>query len=231
MKKGILTGVGVGPGDPELVTLKAINCIKSADVVILPGKSREDCRAYDIIKDFADVDGKELLFKPFPMVMNKEALDEFHEQVTELVRVRLDRDESIAFITIGDPTIYSTFSYINSRIQEEGYRTQIVSGVSSVNAVAGRLGISIADGNEEVHIIPGSADLKETLGYRGTKIYMKSGRKLAELLELLKEDESAGRISVMAVCNCGMETERIYRSLSEIPCDEKYLMTVIVKEK
>lgn len=231
MNKGILFGIGVGPGDPEMLTVKAIKCMKNAEVLVFPGKSASECRAYKIVSEYICEESKQIiLFKPFPMVMNKSELELFHSEVCEDIKVYLENGKDVGFITIGDPTIYSTFSYVNQKLSSEGYNSEIVSGVSSINAVAGRLGISLADQDEMIHIIPGSAKLESTLDYEGTRIYMKSGKQLARLIDILKEQNKNDDYQVMAVANCGSSEEKIYRSIDEIPVSGKYLMTIVVKK-
>jgi len=233
MKKGILYGVGVGPGDPELITVKALKIIQNSDILIFPGKSEKDCRAFDIVKGYLENNKYcDIIFWPFPMIMDKDELVHYHDNVCLAIRKYLDEGKNIAFMTIGDPTIYSTFSYIYNIITSEGYETVIINGISSINAVAARLGICLADSDEMIHIIPGSAKLEDTLELSGTRVYMKSGKQLKRLLELLKEqcmfNES---IKVMAVSNCGTSSEMVYTDINEIPIDGPYIMTIIVIEK
>lgn len=231
MDKGILLGIGVGPGDPEMLTIKAINGIRKADVLIFPGKSATECRAYKIVSEYIDDSIKqEIIFKPFPMVMNEKELDSFHDDVCKDIKEYLEKGKIVGFITIGDPTIYSTFSYVNQRLTLEGFDSQIISGVSSVNAVAGKLGISLADKDEMIHIIPGSAEIESTLDFKGTRVYMKSGKQLAKLLDMLREQSLTGDYQIMAVANCGTSEEEVYKTIDEIPATGKYLMTIIVKK-
>lgn len=153
---GVLYGIGVGPGDPELMTLKAINTIKACDIIAIPAVSKEECYAYSIVPSFC--------------------------------------------------------------------------------AAAARLGISLGEMRDEIHIIPASYDVRDTMGYGGTCVYMKSGKKLAELIEMLrttdgsdtKTDEEA-KMTVYGVTNCGMESERVYRGLDELTEAKGYLTIVIVK--
>lgn len=233
MNRGRLFGVGVGPGDPELVTIKAIRTIQKAGVLIFPGKSKEECRAYNIVRGYLeDLDNKDIHFMPFPMIMDKDKLEAYHQEVGSLIMKSLDQGKDVAFMTIGDPTIYSTYSYVNQIVSKKGYETEIVNGISSINAVAAKLGISLADGSEMIHIVPGSGELEETLNYEGSRVYMKSGKQLKRLIDMLKEEcRSNSKLKVMAVSNCGMDDETIYDSVDTIPVDNRYLMTIIVTNR
>ena len=224
-------GIGVGPGDPELMTLKSINYIKDSTCIILPAKDKESCHAYQIAAEVVpEIDRKELLFCPFPMTMKRDELVEFHNQVAEMVMDKLNVGKSVAFLTIGDPTLYSTYSYIREIVVNAGYEIDIVSGINSFSAVAARLGISLGDGSEQIHIIPGSANLDSTMELSGTRIYMKSGKKLAELIERLRIQMDTKPLKIYSVSNCGMDSETVAYAIDEINTESGYLTIVIVKE-
>lgn len=232
---GTLTGVGVGPGDPELLTLAAIKAIRACDCVLLPNEKKENCYAYQIARQVVpEIEEKEILPMPFPMTRDKIVLMQAQDRCFQEVKCRIEQGQKLAFLTIGDPSVYSTYQYIHRRVQKAGMQADMISGVPSFCAAAARLGISLADMGEQIHIIPASYDVKETIGHRGTRIYMKSGRKLAELLALLRQENEAcekqgRRLQVYAVSNCGLPNEQIYRGLAEIPDELGYLTIVIVQ--
>ena len=107
----------------------------------------------------------------------------------------------------------------------------MISGVPSFCAAAARLGISLGEMMDEIHIIPASYDVRATVGYGGTCVYMKSGKKLAELIEVLRTGDAIRKkkMTVYGVTNCGMESERVYRGLDELTEAKGYLTIVIVK--
>ena len=120
-KTGILYGIGVGPGDPELVTLKAVRIVGACDTVILPAKSKEDCIAYGIMKEACGkIAEKELICMPFPMTKDESRLTAAHEQICLGIKKLLDNGRQVAFLTIGDPTVYSTYQYIHKRVVKGG---------------------------------------------------------------------------------------------------------------
>ena len=136
-KTGILYGIGVGPGDPELVTLKAVRIVGECDTVILPAKSKEDCIAYGIMKEACGkIAEKKLICMPFPMTKDESRLTAAHEQICLEIKKLLDNGRQVAFLTIGDPTVYSTYQYIHKRVVKGGYEAHIVNGVPSFCAAA-----------------------------------------------------------------------------------------------
>ena len=230
-KNEILYGVGVGPGEPELMTLKALRIIRSCDVIVLPAASKEACYAYKIAYEVCpEIEEKILMCMPFPMIQDEEELELAHEKNYHEIEDYLCEGKNVGMLTIGDPSVYSTYLYMHYRAVEADFQAVMISGVPSFCASACRLGISLGEKNEEIHIIPASYSIEEALKYSGTCIYMKSGRHLKELLAGLREQQEKGRrLRAYGVANCGMENEQVYQGLDELERAEGYLVTVIVK--
>ena len=226
--KGKLYGVGVGPGDPELLTLKALRLVKEADIIALPGENPRDTVAYKIVLGaYPELEKKELLAVPMPMTKDPEILEKSHQEGTDLVASCLEKGNNVAFLTLGDPTVYSTYIYIHKRIAGLGYETEIVSGITSFCAVAARLNMGLVEKAEPLHVIPASYQIEEALKLPGTKVLMKAGKKMKEVKARIQE---LGEEAVM-IENCGMPDEKIYRSAEEIPEDAGYYSLVIIKER
>ena len=159
---GKLYGVGVGPGDPELLTLKALRLVKEAEVIALPGEIPEDTVAFKIVEGaYPELGKKELLAVPFPMSKDPKVLKSYHDAGAEKVKAVLDQGKDVVFLTLGDPTVYSTYIYIQRIVKKCGYDAEIINGVPSFCAVAAKLGDSLADRSEQLHIIPSNYDIKE----------------------------------------------------------------------
>ena len=224
---GKLYGVGVGPGDPELLTLKALRLVKEAEVIALPGEIPEDTVAFKIVEGaYPELGKKELLAVPFPMSKDPEVLKSYHDAGAEKVKAVLDQGKDVVFLTLGDPTVYSTYIYIQRIVKKCGYDAEIINGVPSFCAVAAKLGDSLADRSEQLHIIPSNYDIKEALKLPGNKILMKAASKLSDVKKVLKEQ---GQEAWM-IENCGMEEEKIYHSVEEMPEKATYYTTLLVKE-
>lgn len=223
-----LYGIGVGPGDPELLTLKALRVIKESDVVALPGENPKDTVAYKIVvQAYPELADKELLAVSMPMTKDPVKLEASHSQGAELVSKLLDEGKQVAFLTLGDPTVYSTYIYVHKRVETAGYPVEIISGITSFCAVAAKLNIGLVEKSEPLHVVPASYQIEESLKLPGTKVLMKAGKQMGNVKRMLKEnDEEAVMIE-----NCGMPGEKIYRSVDEIPEDAGYYSLIIVKEK
>ncbi len=222
---GILYGVGVGPGDPELLTLKAVRILRECDRLILPAETREKCRAYQIaVQAVPELEEKPWTGFHFPMTKNTE---EMHRQLDSIygeLRQMLSAQQRLAFLTIGDPLVYSTYCYMQDRAQRDGIPVSAVNGIPSFTACAGRFSMALAEAQEEIHIFPGPSRAEEALALPGTRVFMKSGRALGELLQVLRKTDR----KIFAVADCGLPTEQVFHSAAEIP-DNIYMLTVIVK--
>ena len=226
--RGKLYGVGVGPGDPELLTLKALRLIKEADVIAVPGEEPRDSVAYKIVKGaWEQLEEKPLLAVPMPMTKDPEKLEASHDTGAELIREKLDTGKNVVFLTLGDPTVYSTYLYIHKRIVSMGYETEIVSGIPSFCAVAARLNTGLVEKAEPLHVIPASYQIEDALKLSGTKVLMKAGKKMDKVKEQLLGMQAEG----LMIENCGMPDEKIYKSIEEIPETAGYYSLIIIKEK
>ncbi len=225
---GILYGVGVGPGDPELMTLKAVRLIRENEVVAVPGADVKETVAYKIAVQAApELAEKELLPIYMPMTHDLEEQRRNHEKGAAAIEEYLKQGKNVVFLTLGDPTIYSTFSYLQKRVKDHGFQTVLVSGIPSFCAAAARMDISLTEWNEALHIVPAVHSLDDKLDQTGNYILMKSGRKMKQVKDILA---ASGR-NVVMVENCGMEDERVYNCLEEIPDDAGYYSLIIAKEQ
>lgn len=226
--KGILYGIGVGPGDPELMTLKAVRLIKENDVIAVPGENVKETVAYKIaVQAVPSLADKELLPIYMPMTRDRAELEANHRRGAEVIARYLENGKNVVFLTLGDPTVYSTYLYLQRLVEEKGFETALVSGITSFCAAAARLNIPLVEWNEPLHVVPASHKVDCEIGEEGTYVLMKSGKKMDKVKELLR---ATGR-DVQMVENCGMENEHVYRSLEEIPDDAGYYSLIIAKNK
>lgn len=237
--EGRLYGIGVGPGDPELLTLKALRLICRVDVIAVPGTKAKSSVAYRIAEQAVELAGeeqknlfltKELLSISMPMEKDEEKLRKAHDMGAELIREHLEAGKKVAFLTLGDPTVYSTYLYIHKSLTRAGYQTEIVSGVPSFCSVAARLNMGLVEQAEPLHVIPASysmESLDEAIGLPGTKVLMKAGKCMRNVKEKLLHQDA----DIYMIENCGMTDEKIYDSVEQIPDVSSYYSLIIMKDK
>lgn len=226
MALGTLYGVGVGPGDPELLTLKALRILREADVVAVPDKGDGEGTAMNIVKDY--IQGKNVLRCVTPMVRDKERLAEAYDRIAEDLCAQLAQGRTVAFITLGDPTVYSTYVYVHQRVLERGFEAVLVPGVPSFCAVAARLNMSLCEHSERLLIVPAShRDVEDCLKVDANLVFMKAGREIGALRDKLAAHGLLERASM--VSRCGMEGEEVFPRFGDMEREAGYFSVVVVK--
>ena len=243
MERGSLYCVSTGPGDPMLMTLKAVQMTEQCPVVALSvdftrrdkscGKKdtkslKENCAAYQIAAPVVKgIEGKEYLFLSMPMTKDKEVLSASHRQAADRIIEYLSQGISVAWLTLGDTTIYASSLYAARLVKEGGYQVELISGVPSFCAAAARLGEPLVSGSQQLHILPSSYRIEEALACPGTKVLMKAGSRLSQVKKLLTEQGFEAK----GVQRCGMKGEKVYPSAAELDEEAGYYTLLIVKER
>ncbi len=228
---GILYGVSVGPGDPELMTLQAARILKTCDVLAIPRSSDDNDRvAYEIARRAVpEISGCERIELDMPMTRDPEKLRRTRLAAVERLTGLLSAGKKVAFLTLGDSSIYSTYSYLHNAVKEKGFTAKMLPGVPSFCAAAACLGEGLTRPHLPLHILPASyRGLEEGLDCSGTKVLMKAGKSLPAVIEQLRK---RGLLShTKMVQRCGMEGEQAFQSLDDADFSSDYFSIVIVKD-
>ena len=226
-RKGIFYGVGVGPGDPELLTVKALRTLERCPVIAAPQTKSGEMLALDIVRRAAALEGKTILPLFFTMARDKSQQRAAHEAAADAIAAHLTAGRDVAMLNLGDVSIYATFGYIMDILRERGYEAVMIPGVPSFCAAAARLGLSLVSGETPLHIVP--AGDPASLELPGTKVLMKAGKRLPQVREALT---ARGLLEQAAMVeDCGLPTEKLYSSMGDVPEAAGYFATVIVKEQ
>jgi precorrin-2 C(20)-methyltransferase len=223
---GKFYGVSVGPGDSELITLKAVRVLKTCDVIAVPRTRGKNTMALDIINKELDLSGRDIRFYDFRM--KRDGNEQTHRNIAADIKSVLDSGKSVAMLSIGDISIYSTFGYILEYIKSEGYEYEIVPGVPSFCAAAARVGEQLTLKDKPLIIIPAGYGI-ESLDCNGTKVIMKSGSELKPVIDELK---SRG-IEAAVVQSCGLPDENVAfvdKSTVKGEIRADYFTTILVKD-
>ena len=221
--------LGLGPGDHELITVKAKRILEESDVVVVP-QSNEQGRsvARELILHYIDASKIQMCY--IPMTNNKEELVKRYTEVAEKIREMIKQGKSVSYVTQGDPTIYSTSNYLTEKLSAVGVRVKHVPGISSINAAASMLGLPLSIKNENfgVYEMPGDKESTANLIQRHpTTVFMKVNNKLTALIDTVQRIRPE---SAFLVKRIGLEGEAVYDMLNGTPPPESaYLSVAIIK--
>lgn len=228
IRKGIFYCVGVGPGDPELMTVKAVRVLEACPVIAAPRTKGGEMLALDIARRASQIAGKLILPLDFSMTREEERRRGEYEAGAKAIAAHLEAGWDVAMVNLGDVSIYATCTRMMGLMKRQGFAVRMIPGVPSFCAVAARLGESLTAEGEPLHIFPaGNGEMDEALRLKGTKVLMKSGRQLPGEIEAL---EKAGALEHAALVeNCGLPGERVVSGL-EKGTQSGYFSTIVVKE-
>lgn len=216
MSSGVFYGVGVGPGDPELLTLKAVQLLKKGKVVVVPQAARgQESIALTVAREHLSPACRVLQLY-FPMTRDENRLGQAWDEALATVRGYLDKGEDVIFLTIGDPMLYSTCIYVLERLQAKGYAVQVVPGVPSFCAAAATASFPLATGNERIAVLPWHEEDEPStslLAEFDSVVLLKVASHLPRAVEALRQ--SGHLEQSVLVSNCGRSNEGISFNLKE----------------
>lgn len=235
-----LIGIGVGPGDPELLTVKAVKAIQDADIIMCPA-SKEDrpSIALSVVDSLIDKSkNQEIVKLIFPMTKDKDVLEETWKRNAKIMAQTVQSGKNVVYLTVGDPFLYSTWIYMHKDLTEKypEMNISVIPGIVSMFTFASKVGVSIAEGAEKVAIIPSCYDLtsvKEIAKNSESMIFLKDGRYFDQVIDVLKESGFPDN-SIFAIGqDLGTENEIIRKmTLGEVNDDTlttKYFSILVVK--
>ena len=230
---GEFYGIGVGPGDSELVTLKAVRIIKSVDCIFAPrADSKGSSLALDIVSNVCE--GKRVVEQVYPMVKDRSKLEAAWLASANEIKRELDAGNSVAYLTIGDPLTFSTYCYLLQQLSKiiPAQKIHTIPGITSYNAAASLANFSLIEQSEKLAIIPVSSNIDElrpVLNSFDTVILMKVAKKLDEVIELLEEMELID--NSLFASYIGHKNEFITRDLKSLKGAGKGYLSVIIVRK
>ncbi len=234
--RGKFYGVGVGPGDPELITLKAVRVLRESDVICAPVSGAPGERiAFSVIAPL--IEGKEVVELSFPMTKDAAVLERSWQAAAGRIAEMLRRGQKVAFVTLGDPALYSTYTYVMKKIAGAGpWDVETVPGVPSFCACAAAAGVPLAEGEEKLAVVPaasGTASVRELLRGFENLVLLKVNRAYREVAGVL--EESGLLDSSFLASRLGLKGGFV-RRLDALLCDHAgwqpdYLSLILIKNK
>ena len=227
--KGKLIGIGVGPGDTELLTLKAAKVLKTVPVVFSPKSAKEKesialSIVRPILKERKDYKRLMLVEPIFPMIEDKKELEKIWNSAADMMAQYLDSGRDVAFITLGDPSVYSTYSYVQKRLAGR-YEIETIPGITSFTACAAAKNKALVEQDEVLTVVPKIDDrLEEIMEYSDSVVLMKASRNTKELESAIESKNRQKEI--YSVENCTREDEKIIEGFSD---EKPYLTTTVIQ--
>lgn len=228
-----LYGIGIGPGEPTLISVKGNDVLRRVDRVFTPtGRTSSTSRAREILNGLG-VPAEKFHDLVFPMLRDRSKLYEYWKHNAETIIENMADVDEAAFVTLGDPSIYSTWIYLRARLTEMAADVEIetIPGVTTMSAAAARLGIPLVAGDEKLALVPVPDDLKaldSLFESFDTVVLFKIGRRLQDLLARLQETGMLN--SCYYARQVGLENELVTADLAGLPDEERgYLSTIIVR--
>jgi len=232
--------VGCGPGDPDLLTVKAVNAIKNADVIMCPtSKEGKPSIALSVVSSLIDQQKKpEIIHLVFPMTKDTDILKNTWEKNSQIIAETSLSEKKVVYLTVGDPYLYSTWIYLHRELslKHPEIKITVIPGIVSMFTFASKVGISLAEGAEKMAVIPSCYDLtkvKEIAKNCDTMIFLKDGRYFDQVIDLIKEAGFSNE-SIFAIGqDLGTDHEIVKKlTLGEVTQDtltSKYFSIMVIK--
>lgn len=232
MSKGKLYGIGVGPGDSKLLTVRAVETIQNADMIITPKTEKKEelcCLSYCNSLYFKKSGN---LTSCVSMVTDMEVVSKQWEENRRIIEEKLDEGKNLVFLTLGDPMLYSTYMYIFRALKRTEYTVETIPGIPAFLGIASYIGMPVTEWEENVLIIPATADpekIDRALSAADNAVIMKVYKKFAFIQEELRKHHMIK--NAVMVSRAGLPDEIIERDLDSLPSDYRpnYLSTIIAK--
>lgn len=223
---GKLYGVGLGPGDPELVTLKAHRLISCAQVIAYPALEGGDSFARSIVAEFISDTCTELTIS-IPMSVARKPAQDAYDAGAAAIAAHLDTGRDVVVLCEGDPFFYGSFMYLFSRLADR-FETEVVPGVTSVTACAAALGRPLAARNEVLTVIPGpmpEAEMRDRIAAAEAVAIIKVGRHLPKIRRVLQALGHEGRAGYVE--RASLSAQKVL-PLAEAPAEAPYFSMILM---
>lgn len=231
--KGKLYGIGVGPGNPGLMTVRAKELLEGAGVIAYPvRKLGEEGTALEIVKGAVDVSGKEVVELLFSMNPDDEVRRRCRAENIERMCAMLDEGKDIAMITLGDVAVYSTYMYLDREIRNRGYETEVVPGIPSFCHGAARAGLPLMIGEESLAVLSMAKHnlqkVEKAVDCMDNIVIMKAYASIREIAGMM-ERRGIPLSNATVMSNIGMEDE--YVGPLDADREYGYFTTVLIKKE
>ncbi len=228
---GTLYGIGVGPGDPELITLKAHRLLMAAPVIAFPAPIEGESFTRRIVAPYLDGTGKEEIPVRMPMSADRFPAQEVYDRTSRELGAHLNAGRDVAYLCQGDPFFYGSFMYLYSRMADD-FRVEIVPGVSSIMAGGAALGAALASRNDTFTVLPGplpAEELAARLATADAAVIIKVGSHFEKIRGVLAASDLLSRSRYIE--RATLETECVLPIEEVDPGQAPYFSMILVHQR
>jgi precorrin-2/cobalt-factor-2 C20-methyltransferase len=231
---GILYGIGVGPGEPDLITIKAAKILNQVDIVFAAASTKNKHSLAVNIASAHIPDSTTVKMLRFPMTSDKNETRKAWKAHARTIIAELEKGFDVAFLTLGDSMTYSTYGYILKYVQTLAphLEAQTVPGITSYQAAAARLNTPLVEGEESLMVVSGvegGKRLRELRGKPENVVFLKAYRNVSDIKAAL--DESGKYPSCVGVKSCGQSNEEIIKDIGELSLRKPDYWTLIISKQ
>jgi precorrin-2/cobalt-factor-2 C20-methyltransferase len=232
--KGTLYGIGVGPGDPDLIPIKSVNVLKKVDLIFAASSTKNrESRAVNIARPYISAH-TEVRMLPFPMTKDKNEKMASWQMNTQNILLEIDSGKNAAFLTLGDPLTYATYGYILKSIKELSPDTLLVTipGITSFQAAAARVNIPLVEGEESLMVVSGvegGKSIRQFSDHVDNIVIMKAYKNVRDICDALSEKNLIE--GSIGISNCGMENEEIIEDVKNLVDKPPGYWTLVISKK
>lgn len=225
-RTGRLYGVGLGPGDPDLLTLRAAGLISAAEVIAFPALEGGSSLARSIAADLIPEGCREIVID-IPMRNEREPAQAAYDRGARAIASELEAGRDVVVLCEGDPFFYGSFMYLHARLADR-FECEVVPGVTSVTAAAARAGQPLVARNERMTVLPGplpEAELKDRIARAESVVIMKLGRHLPKVRAVIGALGLTGQATYVE--RVGLPQERVC-PLADAPEEAPYFSMILI---
>ena len=232
--QGTLYGIGVGPGDPELMTIKAVKILNTVDVVFTASSTKNDFSlAVDIARPHLP-ENVEVRTLSFPMTKDKLVMKKAWRENSRIILAELNKGKDAAFLTLGDPMTYSTFGYILQELQESNPEVAMVTipGITSYQAAAARMNVPLVEAEESLLLTSGAyggQNIRKLSDCAENVVLLKAYKNVKDITQALEESDMIK--NSRAIKKCGREGEEIITDIMTLADSEPDYWTLILAKQ
>lgn len=227
ISKGVLYGIGIGPGDPDLLTIKAVKILKIADVICVPKSKEQASTALSIVDKYLQ---KNALVESMEFSMSKDVQKriECRKENARQIEQKLDKGQTVVFLTLGDPMFYSTYSYVLEYLKSD-YQVETIPGIYSFSAISSLLSLPLCKGDEKLAVVSSfDEDVQKMLQIAETLVCMKVSAYHEKLYTYLKRNTE---YNFVMITNAGKDTQEVFNNIDILEDKVPYFSTAIIQKQ